>query len=187
MRQLRTSLLAGVVLMFCVLLSIAASEPYPEHEIKAAFLFNFMKFTEWPEYRMQDSNEPMSIYVVGDYPECKTFKDIRKKDINDRPVQVRIFKSYEKIEDPNILKLCHVLFICETEKKNANTIVNIVKDSGVLTVGEFKGFLEADGMINFVRQEQKIRFEVNLSATQNSGLNLHSKLLKLAKRIINEK
>ena len=61
-------MLAEVVIMFCVSLSIAASEPYPEHEIKAAFLFNFMKFIEWPQYRMQDSNEPMSIYVVGDYP-----------------------------------------------------------------------------------------------------------------------
>ena len=186
MRQLRTSLLAEVVIMFCVSLSIAASEPYPEHEIKAAFLFNFMKFTEWPEYRMQDSNEPMSVYVVGDYPECKTFKDIRKKSINGRPIEVRIFKSYEKIEDPNILKLCHVLFICKSEKKNVNAIINTVKDSGVLTVGMFKGFLEADGMINFVRHEQKIRFEVNLKATRDSGLKLRSKLLKLAKRIINE-
>jgi hypothetical protein len=165
---------------------MAASEPYPEHEIKAAFIFNFMKFTEWPEHRMQDPNEPMFIFVVGDYPECKTFKDIRKKDINNRPVQVKIFKSFDKIKDPNILKSCHVLLICETEKKNAKKILKIINQNGVLTIGEFGGFLESGGMINFTMHDKKIRFEVNLQATRDSGLKLRSKLLKLAKRIINE-
>jgi hypothetical protein len=78
------------------------------------------------------------------------------------------------------------LLICETEKKNAKKILKIINQNGVLTIGEFGGFLESGGMINFTMHDKKIRFEVNLQATRDSGLKLRSKLLKLAKRIINE-
>ena len=183
----RISLLTmGVVLMFCASLAFASSDTYPEHEVKAAFLYNFMKFTDWPEEKTKDTNNPMTILVIGDYPECKTFKDIQSKSSESSSVRVRIFKSYEQINDPNILKQSHVLFICSSEKKNIEKILDVVKDSQVLTVGEDKRFLELGGIVNFVKNEEKIRFEVNIPAATKANLKLRSKLLKLAKRVITE-
>jgi hypothetical protein len=186
-RSCRTSpLVVGVVLVLCACPAIASSKTYPEHEVKAAFLYNFMKFTDWPEEKVADANETVTIFVVGDYPECKTFRDIQEKSSENNPVQVQIFKSYEQVKDPNILKSCYVLFICKSEKKHLAEILSLVKDSPVLTVGEEEGFLEKGGIINFVEYREKLRFEVNIPAASEAGLKLRSKLLKLAKHVITD-
>jgi hypothetical protein len=176
----------GVVVSFCACTAVADSETYPGHEVKAAFMYNFLKFIDWPEEKVPDENETMSIFVVGDYPECKTFRDIQERSQEGNPVRVRIFKSYEQINDPNILKDCHLLYICKSEKKHVAEILKLVKDSNVLTVGEYEGFLEAGGMINFVEYREKLRFEVNMPAATEADLKLRSKLLKLAKRVITD-
>jgi hypothetical protein len=176
----------GAILPFCAHAAATDSEIYPEHEVKAAFMYNFLKFTDWPEEKVPDENEAMNIFVVGDYPECKTFKDIQEKSQQSDPVRVRIFKSFEQISDPNVLKECHLLYICKSEKKRIAEILKLVKDSNVLTVGEHEGFLEAGGMINFVEYNDKLRFEVNIPAATEANLKLRSKLLKLAKRVITD-
>jgi hypothetical protein len=176
----------GVMLPFCAHTATADSETYPEHEVKAAFMYNFLKFTDWPEEKVPDENEAVNIFVIGDYPECKTFKDIQEKSQESDPVRVRIFKSYEQISDPNVLKECHLLYVCKSEKKHVAEILKIVKDSNVLTVSEYEGFLEAGGMINFVEYREKLRFEVNIPAATEADLKLRSKLLKLAKRVITD-
>ncbi len=173
-------------MVLCASLAVASSKTYPEHEVKAAFLYNFMKFTDWPEEKVPDANEAMTIFVVGDYPECKTFKDIQERNSENNPVRVRIFRAYEQISDPNVLKDCHVLFICKSEKKHLGKILNLVKDSSVLTVGEEESFLETGGIINFVEYQEKLRFEVNIPAASEADLKLRSNLLKLAKRVITE-
>jgi hypothetical protein len=175
-----------VLVVLCASFSIAAPEPYPEHEVKAAFLYNFMLFTEWPNEKVQDANKPVAIFIVGKYPRCKTFEEIQKKSIEDRPVEVRQFDSYDKIGDPNVLRQCHILLVCESEKKNVHKLLDAVKGSGVLTVGEFDGFLEAGGIINFVKDEEKIRFEISLASAEAEGVKLRSKLLRLAKRVIKQ-
>jgi hypothetical protein len=176
----------GAILPFCAHTAEADSETYPEHEVKAAFMYNFLKFTDWPEEKVPDENEAMNIFVVGNYPECKTFKDIQEKSKESNPVRVRIFKSYEQMSDPNVLKECHLLYICKSEKKHVAEILKLVKDSSVLTVGEYEGFLEEGGMINFVEYREKLRFEVNMPAATEADLKLRSKLLKLAKRVITD-
>lgn len=176
----------GAALTFCAHFAAADSETYPEHEVKAAFMYNFLKFIDWPDEKVPDGNEPMNIFVVGDYPECKTFKDIQEKSQDSNPVRVQIFKSFEQMNDPNVLKDCHLLYICKSEKKHVSRILAIVKDSNVLTVGEYDGFLEAGGVINFVEYREKLRFEVSMPAATAANLKLRSKLLKLAKRVITE-
>jgi len=176
----------GAALAFCATTAVAESKTYPEHEVKAAFMYNFLKFTDWPEEKVPDGNEAVNIFVVGDYPECKTFRDIQEKSQEGNPVRVQIFKSYEQMSDPNVLKDCHLLFICKNEKKYVGEILELVKDNNVLTVGEYEGFLEAGGIINFVEYREKLRFEVNMPAASEANLKLRSKLLKLAKRVITE-
>lgn len=176
----------GAILSFCAYTRAADSETYPEHEVKAAFMYNFLKFIDWPDEKVADENESMNIFIVGDYPECKTFKDIQEKSQENNPVRVRIFKSYEQMSDPNVLKECHLLYISKSEKKHVAEILKLVRDNNVLTVGEYDGFLEAGGMINFVEYKEKLRFEVNIPAATEADLKLRSKLLKLAKRVITD-
>lgn len=178
---------AVLVLALSASHSIAGDDPYPEHEVKAAFLYNFMRFTDWPAEKIDDVNKPMVVYVVGDYPPCKTFTDVRNKRLNNKPVEVRIYNSFEQIEDPNILRSSHVLLICDSEKKHAVEILNIVKNSNVITVGESEKFLDKGGVINFISSRQKVRFEINITAAEKSQLKIRSKLLKLAHRVVKEK
>jgi hypothetical protein len=145
-----------------------------------------MKFTDWPGEKVKDPNAPMVIFLVGKYPKCKTFDEIQQKEPEKESVQVRIFDSYEAIGDPNILKTCHVLFICSSEKENVGKLLALVRDSSVLTVGEFDGFLEMGGIINFLSDQEKIRFEISIPSAETAGFKLRSKLLRLAKRVIQE-
>jgi len=79
-----------------------------------------------------------------------------------------------------------LLFICRSEKEQLGKIINIVKDHNVLTVGDMNDFLESGGIINFVIDDQKVRFEINNNAAKQEKLNIRSKLLRLAKKVIEE-
>ena len=82
------------------------------------------------------------------------------------------------------LKKCSVLLMCHEEKEHFDMFFNIVRKAGVLTVGDYEGFLESGGVVNFLTEEQKIRFEINLSAAQEEQIQVRSKLLSLAKRVL---
>ncbi len=170
-----------------------------EYPIKVGFLYNFMKFTNWPAESVQDdnkssaadSNEPMTIGVIGKDPFGKSFEVLRDKLVRNRKIVTKRFKGFEELkqssEQIEAIKKCHVLFICSSEEVEFRKILDLVKDHAVLTVADTKGFLESGGIINFVPEEKKIRFEVNVTTAKRAKLNISSKLLSLAKRTINEK
>jgi len=169
-----------------------------EYQVKAAFLYNFIQFVDWPEEKLADSNEPIAIGIVGKDPFGDAFEPIKDKKVKGRDVVIKRFKSFEKLEksteknesqsDQEIetLTKCHLLFICPSERKNLKKIINTVKDCDVLTVSEMKGFLEAGGIINWFVEEKKLRFEINITAAERAKLRIRSKLLRLAKRIVEE-
>ena len=81
------------------------------------------------------------------------------------------------------LKACHLLFICRSEQKQLSDIMDIVSKNGVLTVGDTDGFTESGVAINFLIVNNKIRFNINLTAAENNGLKIRSQLLRLAKKV----
>lgn len=174
-----------LLLIFFVQQSAANSGSFPEHEVKAAFLFNFMRFTDWPPEKIS-KDKTMKVFVIGNYTECKTLRELDKKKINDREINIHIFKSYKSIQDPNILQISHLLFISSPESKHSKEILNITNGKSVLVIGESNGFLEIGGIVNFVKKKQKIRFEVNRVKATKENLVIDSKLLKLATRVIVE-
>ena len=89
----------------------------------------------------------------------------------------------EKIEE---IRTCHLLFICPSEKKQFSEIIKLVDTHNILTVGDTGDFLKAGGIIKFFIHENKIRFNVNLTATEKAGLKIRSQLLRLAKEVIKE-
>ena len=151
---------------------------YGEYEVKAAFLYNFIKFVEWPDAAFPDAGTPISIGVLGKNPfgpELETI--IKDKTVKDRKVVV---KRSGKIED---LRGCHLLFINSSEQDRLPEIIEDLRGKSVLTVGETKGFAQQGGVINFIMIENKLRFEINVDAAQRAGLKISSKLLGLAKII----
>lgn len=168
-----------------------------EYQIKAAFLYNFIKFVDWPKEKIGDSNQPIIIGLIGEDPFGDVFEPIKDKKVKGRSVVIKRFKSFEELKKSSgednpesgrkieALTKCHLLFIC-AEEKNFKEIINSVKDHSVLTVGEVKGFLESGGIINFLMEEKKIRFEVNIVAAKRAKLEIRSKLLRLAKRVVKE-
>lgn len=171
-----------------------------EYQIKAAFLYNFIKFVDWPQEKVSDTNEPVVIGVIGKAPLENAFKPMKGKapDINGKPILVKYFKSFEELmksgendkealqKKLDALRKCHLLFICASEQKNASAILDAVKESSVLTVGENSEFVGLGGIINFVQEDEKMRFEINAAAAAKAKLKIRSQLLRLAKRVIED-
>lgn len=193
--------------LLCVALSLVCApaavhaEPgsIQEYQIKAAFLYNFIKFVDWPKEAMPDGNEPITIGIIGKDPFGQAFEPVKDKDAKDKKVVVKRFKSIADLKklgesgkdelnrQIEAVKKCHLLFVCSSEKEHLKDIVNAVKDRPVLTVGEMQGFLETGGISNFLVEDNKVRFEVNLTAAEHAKLKIRSQLLRLAKRVIEEK
>lgn len=146
-----------------------------EYDVKAAFLYNFAKFVEWPPTAFINPGDPLIIGVLGVDPFGNSLKGLEDKTVAGRKILIKRFTQVDELEK------CHLLFISSSEKKNLHQILPAVKGWNVLTVGEMKGFAEAGGMINFTLIEKRVRFEVNLDAAQNAGLKISSQLLKVAK------
>jgi len=161
-----------------------------EFQIKAAFLYNFINFVDWPKEKAA-SNNPIIIGIIGKDPFGKAFEPIKNKQVKGRKVLIKRFKDIEELkqssEQIESLRKCYLLFICYSEKKKLSEIINLVKDHSVLIVGDMKDFLESGGIINFLMEDKKVRFEINNTAAKQAKLKIRSKLLRLAKRVIEEK
>lgn len=167
----------------------AESEQDQEYKVKAAFLYNFIKFIEWPPTKLSDK-ETINIGVIGENPYKDAFDPIKDKRIENKKIVIKFFKNLEELKNnrqiDNIRK-CHVLFVCGSEKKQFKEILSLVSEHNVLTVSDTNGFLESGGIINFLIEDQKVCFEINNYNAKQEKLNIRSQLLRLAKKVIEEK
>ena len=157
--------------------SIAQESQPSEYQIKAAFIFNFAKFVEWPSTALPKANSPMIIGVLGDNPFRDNLeKTIKNRSVEDHPLVIKRFASAAEATNS------HILFISSSEKGQLVEVIKTLEGSTVLTVGEMDEFNEKGGMINFVMEGTKIRFRINNEAATRAGLKISSKLLSLASR-----
>jgi hypothetical protein len=148
-----------------------------EYQLKAAFLYNFAKFVDWP-LPAGDGKEPLVIVVLGRDPFGPVLKNtLWGKTIHNRPLVVRRVSRIEEVMP------CHVLFIGNLERRRLRQALAAVEGAAVLTVSEVEDFLEQGGAVQFVPDGNKVRFEINLGAARRSGLNISSKLLSLARAV----
>ncbi|HUV04281.1 MAG TPA: YfiR family protein [Armatimonadota bacterium] len=170
-----------VAVAICAVLGLAdnchgKSRPAAEYQVKAAYIYNFAKFVEWPSKVFSNANSPIIIGVLGDDPFGDTLEQtIKDKTVNGRRLQVRRF---DKTSDVGV---CHMLFVSSSEKMRLSKALDRVKDSNVLTIGEMGGFARQGGMIGFTMEGNKVGFEINLERAKKAGLNVSSQLLKVAK------
>lgn len=144
-----------------------------EYELKAAFLINFASFVEWPRTSGQDGR--FVIGIVGSDPFGSTLEQsVSRRTIRGLKPEVKRFASYKEIED------CDVLFLSSLEDDNVDLVLTTLQGRPVLTVGESLRFHELGGMITFINDGSRIRFQANPTAARRAGLTISSKLLNLA-------
>jgi len=260
---------------FVLISSVLISDVYPdtqsaqykEYEVKAAFMYNFLKFVDWPENKAKNNNQ-IVIGIIGQDPFGSAADILKDKKVEERNVILKRFDSLQQLRDSiekekselneklksltkihvvhkddckiiikpidefnelknitdparsakieelkkqgyflvdpskpydikltseiiangqiDCLKKCYLLFISQSEKKNTKEIIELLKDSSVLTISDSQGFLDAGGVANFVIEDNKVRFDINLTASEKAGLKIRSQLLRLAKKIIKD-
>ena len=152
----------------------AESSAYSEYEVKATFLFHFVQFIKWPSA----SGSQMTIGILGDDP----FGGALDKIIQGESVDGRklVIKRSRRVDD---LKGCQIVFIANSAQGGINANLAGLAGTNALTVGEQEGFVKQGGMIGFTSGGEKVRFEINTAAAQRAGIEISSRLLKLASRV----
>jgi hypothetical protein len=148
-----------------------------EYEVKAAYLYNFGKFVEWPAKDMA-AGDSFSICVLGQDPFGATLDStITGESINSKKVMAK------RIARPQDAVNCRILFIGSSEENRLKEILTTLDKTSVLTVSDLPQFARHGGMIQFVMEANRVRFEVNLTMAERAGLALSSELLKVASNV----
>jgi len=156
---------------------IFAGEPVSkEYQVKAAFLYNFAKFVEWPAASFENESSPLVIGVFGENPFGGELENVvRGRKINGHPILVKPVPAAASAHN------VHVLFISAAEDERLGEFRTAVRNAGILTVGESDEFVRRGGMIQFVPDGDKIRFEIRADQAAAVGLKISSQLLKLGR------
>jgi len=158
---------------------LARAEPQgvEEYKVKAAFLYNFTKFVEWPDSAFRDPSAPFVVAVLGDDPFGDALDVLKGKTAQGRPIVVRRAASLDA------LGRFHLLFVATSEKSRLESVLPAAEAMHALTVGDAPGFRSQGGVIQLVRDGDRIGFEVNPDASRRAGLKISSKLLGLARAV----
>ena len=151
-----------------------AAAPTAEYQVKAAFLFNFAQFVDWPAMAYADEKAPLVIGVIGPDP-FGAYLDglVQGEKIDGHPIVVRRFAEGEKLE-------CHMLFVSAATAGRMDRIRAQLIGQPVLTVGDTDNFSRLGGLVRFVTEQGKIHLRINAAAAKASGLTISSKLLRWA-------
>ncbi|MGA3205028.1 MAG: YfiR family protein [Bryobacteraceae bacterium] len=167
----RAILSAIAVVLLAIRPAQVVAQDRLEYQVKAAFLFNFLKFVEWPPAA---GDTPWVIGVLGHDPFGEVLdQTVKGKIVNGRPVQVRRFSRVGDVKD------CNILFIGGADFGR----IGIPALPGMLTVGEAPGFLKSGGIINFYIEDNRVHFEIRPTVARSAGLRVSSQLLKLGKTL----
>lgn len=148
-----------------------------EYQVKAAFLLNFTKFIDWPPGALSDPNGPFTICLLGDDPFGPVLDQmVEGEKVGNHKVAVERLQSKPSSG-------CQVLFVSSSEKDIPDILGTIAP--GVLTVGDKESFVREGGIIGFVLDHRRVRFDISQSAAAKASLKLSSKLLSVARTVAN--
>jgi hypothetical protein len=173
---------AAAIAFAAVLLSGAITRTSAQHattgEVKAAFLYNFARFTEWPADAIASESAALVIGVAGDEALRRTIDNlVRGKFAGIRSLKTRLVKN------ANDTAGVQILYIGGTAASQAEDFVQALNHGPVLTIGDVDQFAEKGGMINFMISDNRVRFEIRVDATEQSGLKVSSRVMTLARNL----
>ena len=158
----------------------AGAEGPQEYEVKAAFLFNFSKFVEWPEGAFSEADR-IRFCVLGEDPFGPLLEEVvKEKRVNGREVAV------QRVAAVPAAAGCQVVFISSSEEPRLEEILAGLADRPVLTVSEGEAAAAKGAIIGLVLEENRVRFEVNVGAARRAKLRLGSQLLRVAVRLVGQ-
>jgi len=171
----RLALLAVLNLLAAVSAEAEGAFVSKEYQIKAAFLYNFTKFIEWPPQAFADASSPIVLGVsCPNGIDSELEQIVKDRKVNGRPLVVR------RIAAATEARSLHLLFLCADEDARFEAIKAAAQDQALVTVGETPDFHALGGMITFVLEDDKIRFEINADAADRAGVRISAQLQKLA-------
>ena len=175
---------AVIRMVMCVLASLLSARAQEtvsaEYQSKANFIAQFPNFIEWPETAFASPQAPFNVCVLGDYPFGTALAEAtRRETFHNRKMGVRRARGIADVRG------CQILFVSRSESSRYQPVLAAVHNAGVLTVGETPEFLGAGGAVSFSYDQRGLQFEVNLSATKDARLAMSSRLLSLARRVVN--
>lgn len=151
---------------------VAEGRAASEYDVKAAFLLNFIRFVEWPA---ATSTGPFYLCILGDDPFQRSLESlVRSESVNGRPILVRYLTRWQPP--------CNLLFLSASERDNFQVLSQT--GLGVLTVGEEPGFLSEGGIINFVIDERRVRFDISVRNATARSVKINSRLLGVARQVL---
>ncbi len=171
---------AGVVLtVWLAGIGHSPAQVVSDYQVKAAYIYTFAKFVEWPSESLPNAASPVRFCILND----RSFgfeldRIVKGKSIAGRSIEVA------QVQDGLQARTCHVLFINSAQERQTRRVIELLRGTSVLTVGESGDFLEAGGVINFVLEDDRVLFQVNHKAANAAKLYISSRLLSVAKRVV---
>lgn len=158
---------------------IVRAQETKEYLVKAAYIFNFVKFIEWPGDKAVSHVPSIDICVMGESPLMGAESVF--KAASTAKLTLRLVKENDVQE---AAAHCHVLFVSDSEAGRFKSIISSLKNSPVLTVSDIDGFADGGGMIGFVASDSKIKVEVNTKSVTRAQMRVDAQLLEIALRVV---
>lgn len=164
----------------CAILSVASPRAVQagalaEYEIKAAFIYNFTKFVQWPPTAFAQPEAPLILCVIGEDAFGPALDTIDHKLAQGHELRVR---RHVRLEDA---RSCHLLFVAQSERARLAAVLRAVSGASVLTISDIDRFAEAGGVIGLYEVDSNVHFSINRDRARSAMLQINSQLLKLAK------
>jgi uncharacterized protein DUF4154 len=157
---------------------VEAQSPMGESQVKAMFVYNFLKFVEWRVEAPLGAKEPFVVVIIGEGATADATRHfLESKAVGERPVVVRRGRWDQSLSG------VRAAFVVERDAKKLHHIFDAAAEAGVLTIGEGEGFATKGGVIGLLVEDRKVRFDVDTTAAQLAGLRISSKLLALTRAI----
>jgi hypothetical protein len=171
-KLLALSLIVTTVAISC----LAVAQDQGEYAVKAAYIYNFAKFVQFPANSV---GSKFVIGVLGDNPfEDELNAEFDGKQVGGRRVVIK------RLDSLQALRSCNVVYISPSEDQRIDDIVAILKGQPILTIADSSGYISKGVMINMTVENNRVRFDVNLSSSRTAGLEISSRLLSLARGVV---
>ncbi len=184
-RPLAVSLLALVIPLVLLLAPTEPARAQPdnpgEYQIKAAFLYNFAKFTEWGTSSKLTREGTFLLCITGRDPFGPALTAIEGKLIAGQRLQVKLNVAMEDVG------ACQMLFVSDSEERRVAAILKAARQYPILTVSDIEGFADTGGMVGLMLADNRIQFDINMAAANAANLKISSQLLRLARTVIGAK
>lgn len=176
----RRSIIKRVLVLATLLFGVRAEAQtvMSESQVKAMFVYNFLKFVEWPVDTSAGARDPFVVVIIGEGATADATEHfLESRAVGERPLYVRRARWDQSLAG------VRAAFVVERDAKKLHHVLDAAAAAGVLTIGEGESFTTRGGVIGLLIEDRKVRFDVDTAAAQSAGLRVSSKLLALTRTV----